>query len=112
MKKLVCLGACLVALASQPVMAQTGGADVVIVKVRENYSYMELNIARTGSKPEKRVFKSKELKELGDGSEASGIAEATRRLLADLAQQGYSLTSTYGSSSEFSATTLVFTKRQ
>jgi hypothetical protein len=112
MKKLLFLGACLMALASQPVLAQTGGADIVVVKVRETYSYMELNIARPGSKPEKRVFKSKELKELGDGNEPSGIAEATRRLLADLAQQGYSLTSTYGSSSELSPTTLIFTKKQ
>jgi hypothetical protein len=112
MNKLLFLGACLMALASQPVLAQTSGADIVVVKVRENYSYMELNIARPGSKPEKRVFKSKELKELGDGNEPSGIAEATRRLLADLAQQGYSLTSTYGSNSDFNPTTLVFTKRQ
>ena len=115
MKKLLFLGACLVALTSQPVMAQTGGLDIVVVKVRENASYMEMNIARPGSKPEKRVFKGKDLKELGDGNEPSGIAEATRRLLAELAQQGYSLTNTYGSNSsstEFSPVTLIFTKRQ
>jgi hypothetical protein len=52
MKKLVFLGACLVVLASQPVKAQTGGADVVVVKVSEYATYIEFYIARSGSKPE------------------------------------------------------------
>jgi hypothetical protein len=91
MKKLLFLRACLVALASQPVMAQTGGADVVVVKVLEGGTSTELYIARPGSKPEQRVFKYKELSELGNGKSTGGEAEVLRRLLVEFAQQGYSL---------------------
>jgi hypothetical protein len=115
MKKLLFLGACLVALASQPVMAQTGAADIVVVKVSESGGYLQFDIARPSSKPEHREFTLKQLKEKGDSYFISGQAEYTRLLLVELAQQGYTLTTTY--SSNYSAagsgpTTLVFTKRQ
>jgi opacity protein-like surface antigen len=98
MKKLLFLGACLVALASQPAMAQTGGSDMVVVKVTEQYGRIEFFIARAGSKPEHNES-----------------AEYTRSLLMELAQQGYNLTTTYTSGGVAGGpgpTTLVFTKRQ
>jgi hypothetical protein len=52
MKKLLFLGACLVVLASQPAMAQTGGSDIVVVKVTEDYGLLQFHIAHAGSKPE------------------------------------------------------------
>jgi hypothetical protein len=111
MKKLLFLGACLVTLASQPVMAQTGATDFVVVKVIESVSYLEVCIARPGSQPESRQFRSKELSELGNGKETSGAAEVTRRMLVELAQQGYSLTTTYSTTNPNGITTLVFTKK-
>lgn len=66
MKKLLLLGACLVALAPQPGMAQTGGADMVVVKVTEEYGLLQFHIARAGSKPEHREFNLKQLKEKGE----------------------------------------------
>jgi opacity protein-like surface antigen len=114
MKKLLFLGACLVALASQPVMAQTGAADIVVVKVSEGGGYLQFDIARPGSKPEHREFSLKQMKEKGDGYYVGGQAEYTRLLLVELAQQGYALTANYSSnegSGGSGPTTLVFTKR-
>ena len=110
MKKLFFLGACLVALASPPSMAQTGAADIVIVKVSENYGVLRFDIARAGSKPEHREFSVKQLKEKGEGNFTGGAAEDTRSLLVELTQQGYTLTTTYGGAP--GPTTLVFTKQQ
>jgi opacity protein-like surface antigen len=131
MKKLLFLGACLVALASSPVMAQTnkvqveswhtelaqtGAADIVVVKVMESYGRLDFFIARAGSKPEHREFGFKQLKEKGeDRFFYNGSAEYTRSLLMELAKQGYTLTTTYTSGGVAGApgpTTLVFTKRQ
>jgi hypothetical protein len=115
MKKLLFLGACLVALTSQPVTAQTGGTDIVVVKVSEAGLYLHFDIARPDSKPEHREFNLKQMKEKGDGYTIGGRAEFTRILLVELAQQGYALTTTYSSnegSGGSGPTTLVFTKRQ
>jgi hypothetical protein len=46
MKKLLFSGACLVALASSPVRAQTGGADLVVVHVQESSRSLYFSIAR------------------------------------------------------------------
>jgi opacity protein-like surface antigen len=116
MKKLLFLGACLVALASQPAMAQTGGSDMVVVKVTEQYGRIEFFIARAGSKPEHREFGFKQMKEKGESRFFyNESAEYTRSLLMELAQQGYNLTTTYTSGGVAGGpgpTTLVFTKRQ
>lgn len=110
MKKLLYIGACLMALASLPAAAQTGTTDVVVVKVTEAYDYLLLDIARAGAKPERRTFKRRDL--LLDGAPA----EITRLLIAQLYVEGYTLTSTYGgggllSGSNINLNTLVFTKR-
>ncbi|TDN38256.1 hypothetical protein E4631_06190 [Hymenobacter sp. UV11] len=115
MRKLLFLGACLVALASQPVMAQTGGAEVIVIKVLEANGSMQIGIARPGSKPEHREVNLKQLKEKGEGDYLNGQAEYTRSLLVELSQQGYSLTTTYTANEGTGGsgpTTLIFTKRQ
>ena len=114
MKKLVYLGACLVALASLPVKAQSSEVETIVVKVVEYSGLMRFAIARPGSKPEYREFSLKQLKEKGEGDYLSGQAEYTRSLLIELAQQGYTLTTTYTTNGGPGSgpTTLVFTKRQ
>jgi hypothetical protein len=111
MKMILCFCVCLLALASSPVIAQTSGTDVIVVKVTEAYDYLLLDIARAGVKPERRTFKRRDL--LADGAPA----EVTRLLIAQLYQEGYTLTSTYGgggilTGSNMNLNTLVFTKRQ
>ena len=114
MKKCLFLGACLLAVASQPVMAQTSTVDIIVVKVLEGNGLLHFDIARPGSKPEHREFSARQLKEKGEGNHLSGQAVYTRDLLVELTQQGYTLTTTYSSSSApgIGPVTLLFTKRQ
>jgi hypothetical protein len=105
MQKLLFLGSCLVALASQPVMAQTGEADVVVVRVYDAGANVELAISRGKGQVEMIKFSSgvsdKHLKE---------AAEGYQQALAKLYQEGYSLKSTFTTSENLS--TLVFVKGQ
>jgi hypothetical protein len=105
MKKLILLGACLVALASQPVKAQTGGADVVIVKITEGIESLHIDIARRTGKPEVLDYKAKDLREGG------AAAAATQRVIAKLYQEGYRLKGTYGGNQGY-LSTLIFVKGQ
>jgi hypothetical protein len=102
MKKLLFLGACLVALASSPAMAQTGEADVVIVKISEGYSSLHIAIAHGTGKPEVFDYKAKDLRE-------DGAAAATQKILAKLYQQGYTLKGTYGGNQGYMST-LIFVR--
>lgn len=106
MKKLLFLGACLVALASQPVMAQTGGADVVVVRVYDGSVSGRLVIAHAGGKTEELPF---------NGSyNSKGLAESGNQLqqvVTTLYQQGYALKSTFSSSGGVVAT-LIFVKEK
>jgi hypothetical protein len=97
MKKLLFLGACLVALASSPVMAQTrktevemsytelaqtGGADVVVVHVQESSRSLSFSIARGQQQPEEIEIKlGKEVK----------TASSYYTVLSKLYSQGYVL---------------------
>lgn len=105
MKKLLFLGACLVALASQPVKAQAGGADVVVVRIYDGNTG-KIVIARAGGKTEEVLF---------NGSYSSkGLAESTsqfQQTVASLYQQGYTLKSTF-SGGAGSVATLVFVKEK
>jgi hypothetical protein len=68
MKKLLFFGVCLVALASQPVMAQTTGPDVVIVRVEESYSgKLKLFVERAGQETEAIVFEETKKENMGKG---------------------------------------------
>jgi hypothetical protein len=63
MKKCLFLGACLVALASEPVLAQTGGAELVVVHVQESSRSLYFSIARGQQQPEEIEIKlTKEVK--------------------------------------------------
>jgi hypothetical protein len=100
MKKLLFLGACLVALASQPARAQAGGADVVVVRVQETAG--RFVIARPGGKTEEVSFNWKLTNQ--------GLAESSVQLqqaVTSLYQQGY----TFGSGSS-SVSTLIFVKEK
>jgi hypothetical protein len=63
MKKLFFLGACLVALVSQPVMAQTVVPDLVVVHVLQMGRKLEFSIAHGQQQTEEVVFElSKEVR--------------------------------------------------
>jgi hypothetical protein len=106
MKKLLFLGACLLALASQPVMAQTGGLDVVVVKVFEGIVSMRIAVTHGQGKTE--LIESD-----GGGGKKDIVtsAETLQKLIAGLLQQGYTLKSTFGGSQGMMST-LVFVKGQ
>lgn len=105
MKKLLFLGACLVALASQPVVAQTSGPEVVVVRVFDAGINVHLAINRGKGKTELVTFSS--------GANDKHLAEAAegyQQALFKLYQEGYTLKSTFTTSDRLS--TLVFVKGQ
>jgi hypothetical protein len=106
MKKLLFLGACLVALATQPVMAQTAGPDVVIVKVYETLSSLRIAVSQGQGKTEVIDAEGG-----GDKKKIIDSAETLQKLIAGLLQQGYSLKSTFGGTQGVMST-LVFVKGQ
>jgi hypothetical protein len=87
MKKLLFLGACLVALTSSPAMAQTGGADVVVVQVSFGGAGGQILISRGEGKTEVIAVK----KDKNQGFET----EAYQQLIAKLYQEGYAIKSTF-----------------
>jgi hypothetical protein len=94
MKKILFLGACLVALASKPVMAQTAGPDVVVVRVTDGLVASQID--------------------LPVGTHTKGLVssgEVIQQAIAKLYQEGYSLKSTFGGH-QGSASTLVFVKEK
>ncbi|RZJ95099.1 MAG: hypothetical protein EOO60_01405 [Hymenobacter sp.] len=108
MKKLIFLGACLVALVSQPVMAQTGGEDIVVVRVLEYSEHTHLTIERAKQESEEVEFKWET--KPGKGERAS---KDYLDALSKLYQQGYLVQASIpGASSTGSAvlTTLIFFK--
>jgi hypothetical protein len=84
MKKALFLGACLVGLASQPVMAQTSGPDVVVVRVYEYSSRLQITVSRGEGKTEMIQAKG------GYQNQASS-GEVLQKVLLGLYQQGYML---------------------
>ncbi len=92
MKKLLFLGACLVALASQPVMAQAGGSEVAVVRITEYVTTIHVSVTRAEGKSEQWKFDS------GDrGKRLDASGQGYQKLLADLYQQGFHLQSTFSS---------------
>jgi hypothetical protein len=107
MKKLIFLGACLVALASQPVMAQAGGADVVVVRLKEYDTSVHLAITYGDGKTEFLKFDSGE-----SDKRLMTSAENYHGILLKLYKAGYTLQSTFSATPSASGTftTLVFVK--
>jgi hypothetical protein len=101
MKKLLFLGACLVALASQPVMAQTGTPDVVVVKLyRSGVRTGHILISRGESTSEDIEYTDKTT-----DSESVALQAA----FAKLYRQGYRLRGTLGPST-FNSPLFIFAK--
>jgi hypothetical protein len=101
MKKLVFLGACLVALASSPVAAQASAPEVVVVRILNN-----LVIVRPGGKTEEVDY--------AGGTNAKSLTDSgitVQRVITKLYQEGYVLKSTY-SGSAVSGATLIFLKEK
>ncbi|RZJ93158.1 MAG: hypothetical protein EOO60_05645 [Hymenobacter sp.] len=91
MKKLLLFGACLVALASQPVKAQVAEPAVITVQVYTGgVSGGYLLICRGEGKTEEIPFKS---------TKRYGSIEAYQRALAKLCQEGYTLKGTFAEGS-------------
>jgi hypothetical protein len=101
-KKLVFLGACLVALASSPVAAQASAPEVVVVvRILNN-----LVIVRPGGKTEEVDY--------AGGTNAKSLTDSgitVQRVITKLYQEGYVLKSTY-SGSAVSGATLIFLKEK
>jgi hypothetical protein len=110
MKKHLFLGVCLAAVASQPVRAQTGGVEVVIVRVAEYSGHTHLTVERAGQEPEEMEFEwdSRIGKKWGRASK--GYLDA----LSKLYQQGYQVQATIPGAQFANGgtvyTTLVFTR--
>lgn len=108
MKKLLFLGACLVVLSSQPVMAQTGGPDIVIVRLAEGAGTIHAVITRGEGKSEEIEFPN--------GSKNKGLiasSEGYYKMINKLYQEGYVLKSTFSSSNiNAENMTLLFVKGQ
>lgn len=109
MKKLIFLGGCLWALAAQPAQAQTGKADIVVVKVLESRLGTRIVVARSWGIPDeievKPGFATDEARLMRDS------AEKIHKVLTGLYEQGYAIKSSFGSS-EGGQSTLVLVKGQ
>jgi hypothetical protein len=102
MKKLFFLGACLVALTSQPVKAQTGGADITVVRVAENSG--RLVVVRPGGKATEHS--------LNMGLGLKGLSESGQTIqtvMEGLYQEGYELKTTYSTGN---VTTIILARRK
>ncbi|MGI4865574.1 MAG: hypothetical protein ACRYFZ_16755 [Janthinobacterium lividum] len=107
MKKILLAGACLVALASSPVRAQTSKPDVVVVRVSDTGSVGRLVIVREGGKTE-------EVEEFASGVNMKGLSLSgtlMQQVFGKLYAEGYTLKGTFGGSQGYVAT-LVFAKGQ
>jgi hypothetical protein len=109
MKKLIFLGACMMALGSSPVMAQAGGPDVVVVRVAEGAGRSHLTIERSGQEPEEIIFDWSD-----NTSKNQRASKSYLDALSKLYQQGYQVQATIPGAQYANGgtvfTTLVFTK--
>jgi hypothetical protein len=104
MEKLMFLAACLVALASTPVIAQLGGPNVVIVQVyTTGLGSGHIAITQGEGRTEDVEFKVTNIKQ-------HTAAEPYQRVFAQLVQERYSLKSTFFPK-DGSTVTLVFEKK-
>jgi len=104
MKKLF-LGACLGALAWQPVQAQPGGAQLVIVRFTEYASTVYVSVTQADGQSEQWKFNTG-----NTGKRLDDSGQGYYKLLAGLYQQGYHLTATVEAAT--SRTTMVLAKGQ
>lgn len=105
MKKLFFIGACLLALGSTPVLAQTGGLDVVVVRVVFNGARLVMAVSHGEGKTETTQADVP----LSQVKNAAPIAEAYQRIIAKLTAEGYTLK---GMNGDDAYATLVFVKEK
>jgi hypothetical protein len=102
MKKLLFLGACLVAFASQPVLAQTGGPEVVVVRFGYvGASKLRAYIARGADKVEEQENPGK--------NRMPDEAAFCQQLITKLYQEGYTLKGSF-STGNIPPASMVFVK--
>ena len=96
----------MVALASQPLMAQTGGTPVIIVQTYfSGANTMHITVTRAEGQTEETEVKD------AMNVKAHVVAIAMQRVLAKLVQEGYTLRSTPNLGAN-QVPTLIFEKRQ
>ncbi|RZK26773.1 MAG: hypothetical protein EOO63_14280 [Hymenobacter sp.] len=95
------------ALASQPVKAQTGGPDIVIVRLAEGAGTIHAVITRGEGKSEEVEFQN------GGGKRLVASSEGYYKLINKLYQEGYTLKNSFSSASmNAEQMTLLFVKGQ
>ena len=107
MKKLFLLFACLLALLANPVKAAAGDPEIVVIRIYEYASSVDMSITRGPDKTEYLEFKN--------GSSEKKLAasgQGYHKVLFKLYQEGYVLQSTFTSqlNAGSSLTTLVLIK--
>ncbi|RZK32471.1 MAG: hypothetical protein EOO63_01240 [Hymenobacter sp.] len=112
MKKLLFLGAGLVALAASPVMAQAptqAEVDVTVVRVTTTYTRTFITVTRPGGQEELLEFANDKQSE-----KRQPVGVGFQQLVAGLYQQGYQLQSTFDtqSSTSSSAAILLFLRKK
>jgi hypothetical protein len=107
MKKLLLLGACLLALSVQPAMAQMTNPEMVVVRLHEYDTSVHLAITHGEGKTEFLKFDSGVTEK-----RLTASAEGYHRVLLKLYQEGYVLQSTFSAAPTASGTftTLLFVK--
>lgn len=85
MKKLLFLGVCLVALASQPVLAQAESTEVIVVRIQESSVRTHLTIERAGQEPQEKEFD----RDSRIGRKWPRASKGYYEALAPFYQQGY-----------------------
>jgi hypothetical protein len=97
------------ALNYSPVKAQTGGTDVVVVRVTEGVRRVNVSITKPDGKSEQVEFENGAT---GERLDKSG--QGYQKVIAALYQQGYRLQSTFSATAgqNDNRTTLVFVKGQ
>ena len=105
MKKLFLMGACLWALGSTPVVAQTTRSEVVVVRMVFNGTRLAMAVSRGEGKTEMTQFDVPS----GQLKNAVPLAEAYQRIVAKLTSEGYTLK---GMNGDDAYATLVFVKGQ
>lgn len=103
MKKLLFFAACLLALTSQPVLAQTGGADVVTVRLALGAGRIYVVTVTGSGKAEVSEVEIAGLTHKSIGP----VTEVYQQTILKFSQQGYKLK---GMSGGDNVTTLVFMK--
>lgn len=95
------IGACLWALGLSPVLAQTGGPDVVVVRFYHmSTTRLHVAIVRGAAKPEEQEMKGSDVEE----------AQFCQQVIAKLYQEGYTLKAAFATG--VVPNTLLFVKGQ